>query len=129
MPGRDWGAEGVHWTGEPGDEIQRLDYMGDYGGGESPFEGDMAAAIHVARNDFPWVLYEARDPEGEDRWAVTAYAELEQARGALADCPAGSFIFDGRAHDEEELENAPDGNGYTAPTPANALYVHPQPEE
>lgn len=109
----DWGAQGVFWTGQPGDEIQRLDDMSDYGC-EPVFAGDMEAALHVARNGFPWLLYE-QDHDPDAHWFVTAHPTREDAIDAMTRIVPDTtlFIFDATA--VGELASRPDGNGFLAP--------------
>lgn len=106
-----WEAHGVLWTGVPGDDIERVDCPED---GSAPrFDGDMAAAIHVANNGFPYVLY-AMPQNG--RWIVTAYPALSDALAALHEEEVYAFVFDGRH--EIPLDGVPGGNGYFAPESA-----------
>lgn len=103
-----WEAQGVLWTGVPGDDIERVDAPDD--GSKPRFDGDMAAAIHVANHGFPWILY-AMPQDG--RWVVTAYPTEEAAAAVLAEEDVYAFVFDGRC--EIPLDGVPGGNGYLAP--------------
>lgn len=130
-PTRDWGAEGVFWTGEPGHEIQRLDDMSDYERTEPPFDGDIDAARHVARNGFPFLVYvDVRTPGVDDHWTVTAFereneATLfrdEAASGAVAHGATRivAFCFDGRT--QEPVSNAAEDGYYPPGHPVECVH-------
>lgn len=125
---RNWHAEGVFWTGSPGHEISRMDDMSEYTADGLPvFPGDMDAALYVARNGFPFVLYEKYGDGISPHWIVTAFDELDEATEYARDglgLPDAvyRFLIDGRRYEEVAIPSAPGGDGYRAP--GDALYVY-----
>lgn len=98
---------GIFWAGE-GYEVQRDDEMPLY-------EGDMEAALVVAQNGYPWLVYV--EPANE-RWEVHAFADQSKAlayeQEMIDEVDTGStvFLFDGREGSPPVKEG---GVGFTPP--------------
>jgi hypothetical protein len=109
--------KGIHWMG-PGSEVQREDVPESRG--EPVYEGDMEAALAVAREtDCHWLSYA---PQLEDEpWLVLAHSGPEAAEKDARSYDVGSFAWDGRLGAPPEH---PSGVGF-APHPESIYRQDP----